>query len=252
METDGEIVGYMDIVPERNIGRVILNCWIHPELRKRGLATKLLGYAMKRARELSIKAAHVNISEADEIAINVLSKLGFQCIRQFFQLRLDMEKLHWQDIDPAFLGCRHLQPGEETKLTRIENLAFAKTWGFNPDTVETIAYRLSLGNRSLADVLVTCDGDTLTGFCWTDVITGGEAVGGERKGLIYMIGTDPDYQGMRVGKRVLLAGLAHLRNKGLKITELAVDSENQLAIRLYRSVGFEFRTGSLWYEKSVD
>jgi mycothiol synthase len=67
-----------------------------------------------------------------------------------------------------------------------------------------------------------------------------------------MVGTDPDYRGRGVGRRVLLAGLAHLRSKGLPVTELTVDSENKVARALYRSVGFEIRTSSLWYEKVID
>jgi mycothiol synthase len=252
VETNGEIVGYMEIFPERTIKRVILDCWIHPEHRKKGLATTLLGYAMKRAEELGAIVAHVNISQEDEIAISVLSKLGFRCFRRYLQLRLDMDKVNRQDISLSSLGCRHLQTGEEAELTRIQNRAFANHWGYNPYTIEMTTLRLNLGNRSPADVLVACDGNKLTGYCWTDVIIGGEAVGGERKGLIYMIGTDPDYQGKGIGKRVLLAGLTHLNNKGLKATELAVDSENKVAYQLYRSVGFKVKTHSLWYEKAVD
>ena len=84
-------------------------------------------------------------------------------------------------------------------------------------------------------------------------VTGeGEAAGGEKKGRIFMIGTDPDYRGRGVGRRVLLAGLAHLKNRGMQVTELTVDSENEAARVLYQSVGFEVRTSSLWYEKAID
>jgi mycothiol synthase len=67
-----------------------------------------------------------------------------------------------------------------------------------------------------------------------------------------MIGTDPDYRGKGLGRKVLLAGLAHLRNKGIQVAELTVDSENKVAYALYQSIGFEVQTSSLWYEKAVD
>jgi ribosomal protein S18 acetylase RimI-like enzyme len=54
-----------------------------------------------------------------------------------------------------------------------------------------------------------------------------------------------------VGKRVLLAGLAHLKGKGLGVAELTVDGENEAACALYRSVGFKVRTSSLWYERAI-
>ncbi len=251
VETADNIVGYMDVAPELAIGRVILDCRIHPEHRRRGLATKLFGCAMHRAKELKTKVAHVNIAEDNVVAQSVLSRLGFTFVRRFLELRLDMTKVRWQDIDQAALGCRHLQPGEEDKLTEIQNRSFAGTWGYNPNTVETITYSLNLSNRSPQDVVLTCDGDKVIGYCWTDTTYEGKTANGERKGRIYMMGTDPGYRGRGVGKRVLLAGLAHLKSKGLRVAELTVDSENEAAGALYRSVGFEVGTSTLWYEKDI-
>ncbi|MBA7478628.1 Mycothiol acetyltransferase [subsurface metagenome] len=252
VEMDGDIIGYMDVAPELTIGRVILDCWVQLEHRRRGLAAKLLSYAINRAQELGAKVAHVNIMEDNVVAKSVLSKLGFSFIRRYFEFRLDMAKLHWQDIDQAVLGCRHLQRGEESKLTQIQNCAFAGTWGYNPNTVEEITYRTNLSSFSLEDVVLTYDGDEVTGYCWTGLTSEGEAAIGERKGRIFMLGADPAYRGRGVGKRVLLAGLAHLKSKGIRVAELTVDSENKAACALYRSVGFELRTSSLWYEKLLN
>ncbi len=252
VEIAGNIVGYMDVAPELTIGRVILDCWVYPEHRRRGLATKLLSYATHRAQELGAKVVHVDIMEDNVIAKGVLSRLGFKFVRRFLELRLDMAKVRWQDIDQAALGCRYLRCGEEDKLTQIQNRSFAGTWGYNPNTVEEITYRTNLSNFSPEDVVLTCDGDKVVGYCWTGIIYRGEAAIGKRKGRIFMLGADPDYRGRGVGKRVLLAGLDHLKSKGLRIAELTVDSENKAACALYRSVGFEVGTSSLWYEKVVN
>lgn len=252
VEIAGNVVGYTDVTLELAIGREILTCWIHPEHRRKGLARKLLGYAIRRAKGLGAKVAHVNILQDNETAKSVLSKLGFECIRRDLILRLDIAKVSRADMEQAALGCRHLQPGEEGKLTQIQNRAFAGTWGYNPNTVETIAYYLNLGNRSPEDVVVTFDGDKIIGYCWTGIGGGEKEAGSDRKGRIYMIGTDPDYRGKGVGKKVLLAGLAHLRNRGVQVAGLTVDSENKVAYALYQSIGFEVRTSSLWYEKVID
>jgi len=252
VETAGNIIGYMDMVPELGIGRVILDCWIHPEHRRKGVAAKLLGYAMRRARELDAKVAHVNIPQDNVLAESVLSRLGFDYARRFFELRLDMANLPQQDVDEAALGCCQLQCGEEDKLTRIQNRSFTGAWGYNPNTVEEIIYHTNLSGHSPGDVVLACHGGEVIGYCWTEVTDEGEAAGGERKGRIFMIGTDPDYRGRGAGRKVLLAGLAHLRNKGLQVAELTVDSENQEACALYWSVGFEIRTSSLWYEKEIN
>ena len=251
VEIDGNIVGYMDIKPELTTERVILDCWVHPEHRRRGLATKLLGCAIRRARELGARVAHVNIMEDNAVAQRVLSRLGFECVRRFLELRLDIADVHWPDIDQAALECRYLQCGEEGKLAQLQNRAFAGTWGYNPNTVEEITYRINRSNCSPEDVVLACDGDKVVGYCWTGIICEG-GVTSERKGRIFMLGVDLDYRGKGIGKRVLLAGLARLKSKGLQVAELTVDSENKAACALYKSIGFKVQTSSFWYEKVIN
>jgi len=246
----GNMVGYIDVAPELDIGRVILNCWVHPEHRRRGLAAKLLGYATHRAKELGAKAAHVNIPQDNTVAKSVLSKLGFRLVRRFLELRLDIPKVRWQDIDQTALRCRHLQRGEEDRLTQIQNRSFAGTWGYNPNTVEEIIYRTNLSNCSPEGIVLAYDGDKAIGYCWTRITR--EAAAGEEKGQIFMLGVDPDYRGKGVGKGVLWAGLSYLKSKGLRVAELTVGSENKVACALYQSVGFKTWMSSLWYEKVID
>jgi mycothiol synthase len=52
------------------------------------------------------------------------------------------------------------------------------------------------------------------------------------------MGVDPEFQGQGFGKAVTIAGLAHLRRKGLMSAMLYVDAENLSAIELYSELGF--------------
>jgi len=250
VEIAGNFIGYMDIAPESIIKRVILDCWIYPEYRRRGLATKLLAHGTRHAQELRAKVAHVNIQGDNIIAKMVLSRLGFNSVRHFLELRLDMVEVRLPDIDQVASGCRHLRRGEEDKLTKIQNRAFTGTWGYNPNTVEEIIYFTNLNSCSTEDVIIVCDGDKVVSYCWT-VTAYDEGDAGRRRARISMLGTDPDYRGRGAGKRALLGGLAHLKNKGLRVVDLTVDSENKAACALYQSIGFEVRTGSLWYQKHI-
>ena len=251
VEKGGGLVGYMDLVPELTIGRVILDGWVHPEHRRRGLATRLLGYAIPRIQELGAKVAHVNIAEDNLVAQRVLSKLGFERVRRFLELRLDLARLHCLGGDQEALPCCHLQPGEEEKLAQIQNRSFAGSWGYNLDTVEAITYRTSLSHCSPEDVVLTCDGDRIVGYCWAGVTGGGGAARDEKEGRIFMLGVDPDYRGRGIGRGVLRAGLDYLRSKGLRVAWLTVDSENKVACALYLSLGFELKSSRLWYEKVI-
>jgi len=249
VETEGDMAGYLNIVPEAGVGRVILDCLIRPDHRRRGLASRLLGYATHRARELGAKVAHANIPRDNEVAQIVLPKLGFRFVRRFLRLRLDMSQSPVQSTDQTALDFRHLRRGEEDKLTQIQNRSFADTWGYQPDTVETITYRTSLSNCSPEDVVLACDRDKVVGYCWTR--TTREGAKGQRKGQVSMLGVDPDYRGRGAGKGVLLAGLSYLKSKDLSVIELTVDSENKVARALYQSLGFRIESSSLWYEKAI-
>ena len=150
----------------------------------------------------------------------------------------------FDEADRAAREFSFLRPGEEEKLAQFQNRSFAGSWGYNPNTPEMIKYRLSLGHRSPRDVVMAYEGDMLNGYCWTEVVREGE-------GRIYMIGTDPDYRGQGLGRKLLLAGLSRLKSKGVKIVWLVVDSANETACALYNSVGFRRHTSYLWYEKAV-
>ncbi|MBA7639045.1 Mycothiol acetyltransferase [subsurface metagenome] len=241
----------MDAAPELTIRQVILDCWIRPEHRGKGLATKLLSYATNRAKELGARMARVSIMEGNVVAKEVLSRLGFSLVRRFLELSLDIADVQWLDINQAALGCRYLQRGEEDKLAQIQNRAFAGVWGFNPSTVEEIIYRANLSTCSPEDIVLIYEGDKVIGYCWTGTACEGGATS-ERKGRIYMLGIDPDYRGKGTGKKALLAGLARLKSRGLQVAELTVYSENKAARALYKSIGFKVRTSGFWYEKVVN
>ena len=252
VEITDKIIGFIDVTPELITGRVLIDCLIHPEHRRRGLAKELLTYALRRARELKAKVAHVNIKQDNVVAKRVLSRLSFQVVRQFLELRLSLAEVHLPEVTHHNYTSRHLQPGEEDKLAQIQNRCFADTWGYNPNTPEEIAYSLNLSHCSPEDVILVYERDKLIGYCWTMINRETEAANGEKKGRIFMLGVDPDYRGKGIGKMALQAGLAYFKNKGVRVIELTVDSENKAALALYRSAGFKTWTSSLYYEKTIE
>ena len=252
VETSGKIFGYMDIIPELNSRCVILDCFISPNHRRRGLAKKLLACATHRAKELKAKVMRVNVGQENTTAKDILTRLGFRFIRRFLELRLLPAEVRLPDDSHHTYASCHLQYGEEGKLTHIQNRCFANIWGYNPNTTEEIAYRIKMSHRSSEDVVLIYDTGKLVGYCWTEINRKVETDNGEQKGRIYMLGVDPDCRGRGIGRIALLAGLNYLKSKGAGVVELTADSENKTALALYSSVGFKTWTSSLWYEKKVD
>lgn len=244
-----DIIGYLDVMHELNIGRAVLSYLVHPEHRRRGFAKRLVERALHRAGELRVRIAHVNIPQDKAMAKRLFFEMGFRFVRRFLELRLDLSKARLPKINKVASPCRCLRASEEDKLMAIQNRSFANTWGYSPNTIEDIIYLTSLPNRSLEDIVLAWDADRPVAYCWTKIDHGEDKAVGGGKGRIYMLGVDPDYRGKEEGKQVLVAGLSHLKNKGIRIVELTVDSKNKVACALYRSAGFEVWTSSLWYEK---
>lgn len=247
-EASGKIVGFLNITPELITRRVLLDCLVHPEHRRTGLAKRLLEPATRRARELRATMIHVSVPEKNSTAREVLSRLGFSVVRQFLEMSLSLSNLKPLDPSSNEFVLRHLHRGEEGILANLQNLCFAGTWGFNPNTPEEIAYSLSLSSASAEDVVLAYDGDRPAGYCWTKNNCEKEAA----KGRILMLGVDHDYRDKGIGKLTLETGLSYLKDKGVRVVELTVDSENQPACSLYRAASFKVQARSLWYEKQVD
>ena len=250
-ESNGKLIGYLSVTLEPGIQRALLDGFVHPLHRRKGIATELFSSALRRVKESGIKSAQVSVSEANASARGFLSQLGFTFIRYFFEMRLDMNSNRLPAAGQGATASRRLKPGEENLLTEIQNRCFADTWGFNPNTGEEIAYRLNMHGRSPDDVILTYLKDKPVGYCWTIINAEENAVRKKSKGLIHMLGVDPTFRKQEIGKAILLNGLEDLKAKGVDIVELTVDSENPAACSLYESAGFEVYAKTEWYEKIV-
>ncbi len=250
-ECDEELVGDLSITLEPGIQRALLDGRVHPQHRRKGIATELIFCGLQHIRKSAIKSAQVNVSETNSAARSLLSHLNFRFIRYFSEMWLDMKSAQLPESTREPSASRTLKPGEEDLLTQIQNRCFADTWGFNPNTTEEIAYRLSMHGRSPEDVILTYLDDKPVGYCWIIINPEENTKREKRKGLIHMLGVDPDYRQQEIGKAILLNGLKDLRAKAIDIVELTVDSENPAACSLYESVGFEVVAQTEWYEKTV-
>jgi mycothiol synthase len=250
-EFNGKLVGYLSVTLEPGIQRALLEGMVHPGHRRKGLATKLFSSSMQRAKESGVRTAQISVLENNSAAKSLLIKLEYQFIRNFFEMKLDINNTRLPPARQGHITSRRLKRVEEHLLAEIQNRCFADTWGFNPNTTEEIAYRLKMQGRSPADVILTYLEDKLVGYCWTLLNSEENAKSAKNKGLIHMLGVDPDYRKQEIGRSILLNGLEDLKGKGVDIVELTVDSENRAACSLYESVGFEVYAKTEWYEKAV-
>ena len=148
-ERGGHIVAYLDTFRELAIGRVVFEAGVLPGQRQGGVASLLLQRGTEHAAAIGAGAVHFPIAGADRVARRLLEGQGFSLVRRFLRLSLRRKGVAAVPLRPPL---RPMMPGEEAALTRIQNLSFGQSWGFQANTEEDIRYRLGLDCCSPAGV----------------------------------------------------------------------------------------------------
>jgi mycothiol synthase len=206
-----------------------------------GIGTTLVDAALGIVR--SEGGGHVHLwvpkPRADHDLIATLT--GFLPGRELLQMRCVLPRgLPWQ------LDLRTFEPGrDEAAWLEVNNRAF----DWHPEQggwdVETLKQReqepwfdpagFLLHERDPPPGLPGPSGRRLAGFCWTKVHADEQPALGE----IYVIAVDPDFQGLGLGRSLVLAGLDSLHARGLTVGMLYVDRSNTGAVHLYEELGFQ-------------
>jgi mycothiol synthase len=93
---------------------------------------------------------------------------------------------------------------------------------------------------------IATESGKMIAFCWTKIHGGhshshsgdGEHHDHDPIGEIYIMGVDPQHAGKGLGKMLASTALRYLRQNANFSAMLYVDSDNQAALALYKSLGF--------------
>lgn len=250
-EWNHRISGIADVTPELRIARVILDWFVHPAFPRKKVGRELMKYACKRGRQIGAKKAHVCVPEEDKFARDFFIELGFEETRCF----VDLETLSTDSFAPesliASVEVEHFRPGDEAMLATTQNRIFLRSWGFCPNSPDEIRYYLRLTGSKWQDILLIRHDAKITAYFWPHLIIKQGGTTTKKKWCIHMFGVDPEFQGRGWGKKILAAGLKHVKNRGATSVELTVDSENSPALTLCRAFGFKLKARKFWYEKPL-
>ncbi|MHB8274022.1 MAG: mycothiol synthase [Dermatophilaceae bacterium] len=86
---------------------------------------------------------------------------------------------------------------------------------------------------------------------WTKIVPAEDPQVSPTEGEVYVVGVEPAYQGLGLGRAVTVLGLAHLLEHGLVVAILYVDAENTAAVRTYSRLGFTHSAVDVMYSRVV-
>ena len=240
-DTDG-LIAYSVLHPELRIGRTVLEMGVHPAHREGGAEVEVIRQALARAKELGAKVLHICLPLA-EFCKSSLGGEGFTEVRRYRTMRWSDGEVPPVNLPPEF-DIESFRPGDAKRLTRLQNASFDGSWGFCSNTEEEVGYRVGMSICNPQGILFLTHGQDTAGYCWTYIL--GEST--KLFGVIAMIGIDPGYRGRGLGKPILLAAMRYLHSRRVTDIRLSVDGENEAAIKLYTSVGFEKAEELHWFE----
>ena len=243
LEQSGQIKGLALVFQELPIDRSVIEVMTSPDLAGSPEELELLRLAVARAGDLGVGVAQICVPP-DSGRGEVLEKLGFSLVRTYLDMLWNQDELPDLELPRGF-SVRSFQKGDTPLLTQVQNDAFTGSWGFSPNTEEQIEYRTHMANTSKPGILFLFEGVNPAGYCWTVMVPAESGV----RGMIGMIGVVPQYRGKGVSRHILQAGMKHLRSIGHSEIGLEVDGNNDPAVRLYKSTGFEILSERHWFER---
>ena len=247
-ESAGSLIGFALITPELAIGRTVAGGGVLKSHRHQGLGRKLIRKTEEHASDLGASLLHVSTGAESGPAHGVLETEGFQQVRRYWQMRWEPGAVQTVQIPEGFaLRSFHLGLDEEA-LTRLQNAAFADSWGFCPNSPEEISARVRFKRCDPEGILIITDDKGMSAYNWTFRVSNERGA----TGWIAMTGVHPDYRGLGLGTVVVSAGLEYLRAKGVTGVELEVDAANGPARELYLGLGFRKVAETVWYEARLN
>jgi mycothiol synthase len=230
----GAWVGYGHLDLTDRIQGASAEVVVHPDWRRKGVGAALVRRMLdETGPEMTLRLwAHGHHPAAARLA----EALGFTRVRDLWQMR---RSLH-ADLPPLEvpdgIRLRPFRPGvDDEAWLRVNARAFADHPEQGSMTAADLSLRMTESWFDPVGFILAERGGELVGFHWTKVHEGGEH---DPIGEVYVVGVDPSAQGLGLGKVLTLAGLWHLRERGLDQVMLYVESDNTAAIAVYERLGF--------------
>lgn len=213
---------------------------IAPVRRRQGLGTRLLRHLLAAAAGADISRFSCRVDDLTEETAVFLLRRGFQVDHEECQLELPLahELPPIPDDPPGELRTfpRSRAPVE---FCRLYEACFSGHPWAQPYTEAEVAGLLV----EPEDLLFMVVGGRPIGVVWQERLPGG-------RGRIEPVGIAPTHQGRGYGRRLMLAALHRLRERGANLVEIGLWRDNLIALRLYESLGFQ--ETAHWFYLAID
>jgi mycothiol synthase len=247
-----EPVGAIHAAADGNPATVVAALLLGPDHQTPETTAALLDTLVADARTRAVTHITLWCFGADDQSEVLLGDAGFTVERELWQMRVGLplgETVRW----PDGITVRAFDPDHDGEAwLEVNNRAFASDPDQGNWTLATLRARVAEPWFDPQGLLLAFDDAGLAGFCWTKVHPAAPPSDPDALGEIYVIGVDPDRQGIGLGRALVLGGLASLHDRaGVRVGMLFVDTANTAAVGLYEDLGFAVARVDRAYQTDV-
>jgi len=212
-----------------------------------GLLARILGYIESRG----VGRAHAFAHRPAEWKNRLLRSHGFNCVRRFYQLAWrgtsPLPPLKLPDgLELRSKMFRDMTDDEIVLYAEVHNDTFSEHFLFSPTPVSRyLSWRDACEDPLKVDYVV--QSSRIIGMCVIEDSVNYNRERGVRTGWINVLGVRKAFRKQGIGTYLLTEGINWLVSLGYDTVYIGVDGENENALGLYRSLGFEVEHESLVY-----
>jgi len=253
-ESDGTLVGY-GLALEQPSQNCTIYVVVHPDHRRKGLGTQLLALTLNRAREVGAKNILVYANQHNQASDLFLKHHEFEEVGSSGSLKLGAEaETPPAEFPEGFSLKKYSEVNDPLILLRALDDCYLGMWGHqhsdNRSEEEQKSPRF-LQYYDANDILLLFDErDSIFGICSLKS-QGKREANGELSDLLDGPGIVQEYREQDYQRPMVLAGIQHLRKKGIRPITLEFWGDNENTLNIYRSLGFEMVNRYIAYHKEL-
>jgi ribosomal protein S18 acetylase RimI-like enzyme len=232
---NGKVVGTTMVTHRRKIGYV-QTVMVHPDFRRRGIATELVKNAINYVRKRKFDKAILHVMSTNNPAKDLYQKLGFKKFEDTVYLTADIDFLSNMERD-AEIQVRDFQRGDiDAVYTMIKNLRdpnWLKMYDFRKNDLKTSSWN-RIARMSTIKKMVAIRDEKIVGYASLSCTTAKEA------GRISTMEVSPQMLSKGI-EELIRVSINYFKPSGTKTVLVTVPLTREELLKRLESLGFKKR-----------